>query len=130
MLHGMSRSWGSGSGQTKSSSSSSVTFSRRISLSYAHHSGGTAFSPGARDNSAGDVISAASSIASFVSTADQMIRGHIKSAPKRGSIENRIAPDKSSSRQMEKPDSELTIRLFLGRSLYHDCGNRIWLDIH
>src|ERR1700730_2716343 len=113
MLHGMSRSWGSGSGQTKSSSSSSVTFSRRISLSYAHPSGGTAFSPGARDNSAGDVISAASSIASFVSSADQMIRGDIKSAPKRGSIENRIAPDKSS-RQMEKLDSELTIRPFLG----------------
>src|ERR1700730_6476840 len=127
MLHGMSRSWGSGSGQTKSSSSSSVTFSRRISLSYPHHSGGTAFSPGARDNSAGDVISAASSIASFVSSADQMIHGDIKSAPKRGSIENRIAPDKSS-RQMEKPDSELTIRPFLGRNLYHDCGNRIWLD--
>ena len=37
MLHSMSRSWGSGSGQTTSSTSSSVTLNRRISLRYAHH---------------------------------------------------------------------------------------------
>src|SRR5580700_9057461 len=50
MLHSMSRSRGGGSGQTTSSSSSSVTLNRRISLRYAQHSGGTAFSPGTRDN--------------------------------------------------------------------------------
>src|SRR6266576_1059976 len=37
MLHSMSRSWGSGSGQTTSSTSSWVTLNRRISLRYAHH---------------------------------------------------------------------------------------------
>ena len=67
MLLSMSRSRGSGSGQTTSSPSSSVTLNRRISLRHAHHPGGTAFSPGTRDNSTAIVISAASSIASFVS---------------------------------------------------------------